>query len=216
MIILHKILPGPILIIPCPACGFTGKKKALLSGNNFGAELWSDGKQIAPMLPEYPYLVRCKKCRKFFFAEDDNSIDELSWGEYNYVDKWKDVKFFKFPTFRQYIAALGSGLDEKYIRYSAFKSFNDYIRKNREHRITPEMREHHHENMNRLSELFATESTDELFSLIEVNRQLGRFDKCKELLEKVNDKDLDWIKEQFAGEIDKKNRKLFKLRQPYY
>ena len=33
------MIPGPILIIPCPQCGHTGKKKTLVSGNTFGAEL---------------------------------------------------------------------------------------------------------------------------------------------------------------------------------
>jgi hypothetical protein len=36
------VLPGPTLIIPCPSCGYPGKKRTLISGNTFGAELWSD------------------------------------------------------------------------------------------------------------------------------------------------------------------------------
>lgn len=39
---------------------------SLISGNTFGSELWSDGKQIAPMLPEISYIQKCPHCGKFF------------------------------------------------------------------------------------------------------------------------------------------------------
>ena len=63
------MIPGPILIIPCPICSFQGKKRTLISGNTFGAELWSDGKQIAPMLPEYPILCKMPEMRILFLHE---------------------------------------------------------------------------------------------------------------------------------------------------
>lgn len=46
------MLPGPTIIIACPLCGQYAKKRTIISGNTFGAKLWSDGKRISPMLPE--------------------------------------------------------------------------------------------------------------------------------------------------------------------
>lgn len=49
------MLPGNPQILTCPYCGQTKNIMSLLSGNTFGAQLWSDNKQIAPMLPEISY-----------------------------------------------------------------------------------------------------------------------------------------------------------------
>src|ERR1035437_3164434 len=88
------MIPSPILIIPCPVCNFIGKKRTLIGGNTFGAQLWSDGKKIAPMLPEYPYLVRCKKCGSFFYTREKDAIGKYSWSDRE-NDKWPDVDFFE-------------------------------------------------------------------------------------------------------------------------
>jgi hypothetical protein len=39
---------------------------SLVSGNTFDSELWSDNKQIAPMLPEISYVQKCPHCRKYY------------------------------------------------------------------------------------------------------------------------------------------------------
>ena len=46
------MMPGPAQILTCPYCGEKKKIMSLLSGNTFGAKLWSDNKKISPMLPE--------------------------------------------------------------------------------------------------------------------------------------------------------------------
>jgi hypothetical protein len=73
--------PGPIIIIPCPICRYPGKKTTLMSGNTIGSVLWSDGKRISPMLPEYPWLVKCRKFGKFFYAEDSDAIHSINWSD---------------------------------------------------------------------------------------------------------------------------------------
>lgn len=52
---------------------------------------------------------------------------------------------------------------------------------------------------------------DELITMIEINRELGKFDKCIELLSKVNDEKYGWLKSKFREEIEKKNTKVFRL-----
>lgn len=204
------MIPGPILIIPCPVCSFQGKKRTLISGNTFGAVLWSDGKKVAPMLPEYPYLVKCRKCGSFFYTREKDAIGEYSWSDQE-KDKWPNVDFFEFPSFTEYFEALGTEIDELYIRHMAFKSYNDYIRNNKEDEITMDMRDLYFDNLKSLLYLFSEEEPKEIFSLIEINRQLGRFEKCKELLNKIDDNEGGELKKLFAQEIEKKNTRLFRL-----
>lgn len=204
------MIPGPIHIIQCPQCGHPGKKSTLMSGNTFGAEFWSDGKQVAPMLPEYPYLVKCIKCGTFFFAEEENAIGQYEWPE-RVEDKWPEAKFFEFPSFHEYFEALGTDIDELYIRYAAFKSYNDYIRENKEDEITQEMKDLNNDNMKSLLCLFSEKEPGELFPLIEINRQLGRFDKCQDLLGKVDETTAGDIKKKFEQEIENRSTRLFRL-----
>ena len=57
---------------------------SLISGNTFGAEIWSDNKQIAPMLPEISYVQKCPHCGKYYiigrqevkYAKDGHSFDQ--------------------------------------------------------------------------------------------------------------------------------------------
>ena len=56
------MLPGPNYIYKCPSCGNFIKIGSLISGNTYGAKLYSDGKRVAPMMPEFPDLTKCKKC----------------------------------------------------------------------------------------------------------------------------------------------------------
>jgi hypothetical protein len=50
--------PGPDYIFECPKCSTLIKRGSLKSGNGFGAKLFSDGKQVAPRLPEFPKLTK--------------------------------------------------------------------------------------------------------------------------------------------------------------
>jgi predicted nucleic-acid-binding Zn-ribbon protein len=66
---------GPDLYYKCPKCGKTSFRGSLLSGNTFGGKFFSDGKLIAPMLPEFPAIIRCKNCKDFYWLSDENQID---------------------------------------------------------------------------------------------------------------------------------------------
>ena len=51
-------------ITSCPHCGGEKEIMSLMSGNYIGAELWSDGKLIAPMLQKPSPVQKCPHCRK--------------------------------------------------------------------------------------------------------------------------------------------------------
>ena len=76
--------PGNPRILVCPFCGKEKAIMSLISGNTFGAEIWSDNKQIAPMLPEISYVQKCPHCGKYYitgrqkvkYAKDGYSFEQ--------------------------------------------------------------------------------------------------------------------------------------------
>jgi len=64
------MLPGPTLIITCPRCNAPHRTGTLQSGNTIGAVYWSDGKMVAPMLPEEPSFTKCTACGSFCWVSD--------------------------------------------------------------------------------------------------------------------------------------------------
>lgn len=53
-------------IVCCPFCGKQKELLSIASGNTFGAVLWSDGKQIAPMLPKVSPVQKCPRCKNYY------------------------------------------------------------------------------------------------------------------------------------------------------
>lgn len=101
-----------------------------------------------------------------------------------------------------------------YLRFMIFRSFNDYSRENREGQVTEEMQMLHEDNLKSLL-FMLDESKDKdinsLITRIEINRELGRFDKCFELLNTITDPKYEKIKSQFMEEVVKKNRRVFRI-----
>ena len=57
---------GFSLVLTCPFCGTKKDVMSLMSGNTFGARLWSDKKQDAPMCPEVSWVQKCPHCGKYY------------------------------------------------------------------------------------------------------------------------------------------------------
>jgi hypothetical protein len=68
------MIPGPDQVIACPCCNGLAKYPTLVSGNTFGAEFWTDGKVICPMLPTPPVIVRCIHCAECYWLDDAEKV----------------------------------------------------------------------------------------------------------------------------------------------
>ena len=81
-------------IVTCPFCGKQKELLSLISGNTFGAVLWSDGKQIAPMLPKVSPVQKCPRCRKYYlyYNQPIKIADHESFttGDLSYQE-WKEA-----------------------------------------------------------------------------------------------------------------------------
>ena len=204
------MLQGPTIIISCPHCGQNAKKRTLISGNTFGAEFWSDGKRIAPMLPDFPSLVLCCKCDKFYWVKDAKKVNEINSYEER-EDKWKEIEYVDFPTFQEYFRALETIPQERFLRLNIWWSYNNYFREGKEKEITHDIECMNNENLNLLLTLLNESDDNDLMMKAEALRCLGRFEESRQLLEKVENPNLREIKEKFLAEINNKNIRVFRL-----
>ncbi len=206
---------GPNMIIACPHCGFPAKIRTYFSWNTLGAVFWSDGKQVAPMKPEIPAFVFCRKCNNLYWIKDAKEICEEKNFK-SFYSHLEEPRYIEFPSFMQFPMALEIIENKKYVRIEMLYCFNNLIRKKKESEITPDMQKIHEADLYALIDLFDENNENELIMKAEVYRNLGLFEKSITLLEKLNNPKLSLIKEKFLTEIKRNNKKLFKLFGPVY
>ena len=71
------MLPGPDQVIARPRWKGSARHMTLRSGNTFGARTWTDGRQVAPMLPHPPPVVRCSHCHHLFWLRQAEKIGSI-------------------------------------------------------------------------------------------------------------------------------------------
>lgn len=65
-------------VLTCPFCGMKKDVLSLISGNTFGARLWSDKKEDAPMCPEVSWVQKCPQCGKYYFLSRQEYVHSES------------------------------------------------------------------------------------------------------------------------------------------
>jgi uncharacterized C2H2 Zn-finger protein len=206
--------PGPDLIYKCPKCGKLLKNRSLMSGNTFGANLFSDGKQVAPMLPEFPHLTKCSKCDTIFWLSDLKEIGECSPIGKTKHNAWKDAEYVQFLDIPDLLRALKQFENDRCAggirRYIQVK-FNDRVRYGKGQLFSNENEKViYEENCKVLIEILGT-SLNETVSKAELHRNLGNFEQCMNLLKDVS-ADFDWLVEKFETECNNRNTLVFLLR----
>lgn len=171
--------PGNPQILTCPHCGKQKEIMSLLSGNTFGATLWSDNKQIAPMLPEISLVQKCPHCGKYFirtrqkakFADEGYSFEQGTLTLPEMIEAFKQLADEGFEN-----------EEEANVRMMLFHAYNDFYYRSKE---TQEIAEDHHS-------IFVEQGRWLLENLIiddvmaaEFYREIGEFEKTREILEKL-------------------------------
>src|SRR5438094_520151 len=72
------MIPGPPRTVACPHCEALAWYMTLVSGNTLGARTWTDGKQVAPMLPHLPAVVKCRRCGRCYWLVDAKEVEKQS------------------------------------------------------------------------------------------------------------------------------------------
>jgi len=201
------MIPGGDNYYECPICGNIISRGTLISGNTVGAQHYSDAKVIASMLPQFPQITKCQKCNSIFWIKDELLVSKPE-------DKKADVA--RFLSIDEYLQALESNTytskgDEFYIRQHIWWKFNDRIRQGKRLFLSENDEEKWKLNLLRLQNLVDSNITGGKLLIIEINRSLGNFDICKELLADIINPDFDWIKEKFEKELAKENTYVVRL-----
>jgi len=171
---------------------------SLMSGNTIGALYYTDGKRIAPMLPDLPYHIKCPKCG-VFFKITNRLIKRPSK---------RDLPNVEFLSIDELRAAIIAGLynaekegskgrkeDDISLRLDLWRAFNDRVRNNSENDITvpwknPDEKTAYETNCRELLILMNEDNNDTFYLLrAELHRNLGEFDECKRIMQKVSEPD---------------------------
>lgn len=181
--------PGPDIVLACPQCEAPIVHFTLASGNTIGAQIWTDGKMMAPMLPQLPAITKCKNCAQYFWLHKARKLGEIPlWGEgrENIPAKWKVAQQVGELTEAEYLEALGRGLainrdQEIHLRTEAWRAGNDLTRFS-ETLESSTRDDESSQNLHQLSILLDESIPRERIIKAEVMRNLGNFKESLRLL----------------------------------
>lgn len=174
------MLPGKPQILTCPYCGQTKEIMSLLSGNTIGAQLWSDNKQIASMLPEISYVQKCPHCKKYFIRSRQKTVYAKSGFS-------AEQGLLSFAEMKEAFAQLSQEKfrdkrEEATVRMMLHHAYNDYYFRDGSHRTVAEAdKKLFQENALWLIGNFITDNVMKA----EFYREAGDMEKAKDLIEKV-------------------------------
>ncbi|GBD35943.1 hypothetical protein HRbin36_01059 [bacterium HR36] len=211
------MLPGPDQVITCPHCGFLAKQRTLISGNTIGAILWSDGKLEAPMLPEFPAVVRCRGCKRFYWVDEARVKGEIEpFGYQSQHLELQRAEYTQHLTIDEYIEALDTGVGsdmqkERYLRVHFWWAVNDLVRGNANAQIPVRYIQKLRENLAKLSVLLDENDPNERIMKAEIARETGDFTRAIQLLEDVP-AEFKWVADSLMELSKKKNSLVTQLR----
>lgn len=201
------MIPGNDKYFECPICTTTVYNPTLISGNTFGASLFSDGKREAPMLPDFPSITACPNCDHIYWL---NQQSECGPKEDNSVYR------AEFLNAIQLEEAIKNGLaeeleDEKYLRMQIMWSINDRLREGMPMLPTDELKSIWENNQVRLLQILDARMLNDRILIAEIHRNNGDFDRSLELINTIENPDLLWLVNAFKDQIEKKNKWMFQF-----
>ena len=195
------MLPAHSALLRCPHCGALKEVLQLMSGNTIGATLWSDGKEIAPMLPRVSRIQRCPTCSKYFFY----SLDVTSGTSNRYGSQSGELPL---EYLKQALTQLQpTGNDEHILRINILWAFNDRYGDMEQSDIPIEEWEYHVDNVHHLVQM----DIDALLRA-ELFREIGDFEQAIQILQSHEVADnLKDLQRQLLQQAQQHNRKIFVL-----
>lgn len=204
------MLPGPTLYFECQNCESIISKSSLLSGNTFCSELYSDGKSIAPMLPQFPRVTKCVNCNSIVWLESNNQVKNEPKPK-NHI-----ISPANFLSIKESFEAL-RGLDlfdnERiiHLRMHIYWSFNDRTRRKEELFIVDSDKLYYILNIQRLMNLLPFDTLDSQILKAEMYRNMSRFEECKKTLNNINSEEFDGFVKKISEACDKNISEVIQL-----
>ena len=191
----------PRITSRCPFCKGLYKDWVYASWNTFGAKFYSDGIFIGPMTPTHHFAYKCKFCNKYFLARD---LIELSYPEKLFYNDPKNDNLPEVAYASSYAIDESDYVEIENMLANGFfypeNATEDYKKEsnliacinlwraynNSRDKISDDK---YIDNCLKILSLSSMNDDNKIIMCAEINRNIGRFDKCKELLEKVSDKE---------------------------
>ena len=195
------MLPAHSALLRCPHCGALKEVLQLMSGNTIGATLWSDAKQIAPMLPRVSYIQRCPICGKYFFYTQE--VEAGTSNNYGGGTGKLPLEYLK-----QALTQLQpTGNEEHILRINILWAFNDRYGDMEQSDIPIEEWEYHVDNVHHLVQM----DIDALLRA-ELYREIGDFEQAIQILQSLEVEDqMKGLQRQLLRQAQQHNRKVFVL-----
>ena len=209
------MLPGPTSLYQCPNCDNQLSQESIMSGNTLGARVFSDGKMIARMLPDFPNLTKCEKCNHIFWLSKLEKTTSYRWGTIR-NDGSKRVDRAKFLDLDDYYRAFDVGVVENkreacIVRKRIWWAYNDRIRSG----VSIFQDEHDEkrwkENCQILQSLLDSSDVNQKMMIAEIHRNLGHFEACITILQSISNEKLQWAKDLMILECQQKNKWVVEL-----
>ncbi len=209
---------GPTSVYKCPKCGNLFKNSSVKSSFSMGGFLYSDGQLIESMAPKSLTLTKCQKCNTYLWLNKLEDINTKKW-QHPIKPEWRKADFAKFLTIEENFDALKQGIaenkdEEKYIRKQIWWEYNDRKSENQKMFIDENDELMWRENCIALSKLLNFNDTNQRIMIAEINRNLGNFDKCIDIINTIDDTEINWVKEKYITECKKKNKWVILLNNP--
>lgn len=215
-------MPGPDQVVACPVCKGLASHQTLFSGNMLAARVWTDGKEIAPMMPSPPAVVKCRHCEECYWLAEAEKVGTFYWWEDHDEDvnpDWLEAKEVQEPTEEEYFRALEIGLaknpdQEKTLRILAWWRRNDAFR---DHLGTDagdivSTSETWRKNLEILAHILDEEDENDSLMKAEVLRELGEFESAKRILGRVNSSEAAKIVRELRSLCDNGDTSVRELR----
>lgn len=203
------MLPGPNQVVACPSCKGLAQYMTLESGNTFGARLWTDGKQIAPMMPRPPAVAKCRHCADCYWLADAEAIGTyIPWDEEDkkFHPDWVAAPAIKEPTEDEYYEILEKCVDkhpdrEKSLRIFAWWRRNDAFRDMGDGEPNPPASDSKkwRDNLEALAPLLTEDGDHDRLMKVEVLRELGQFEAAEQLLSQIDAPEVAEVVAQFRS-----------------
>lgn len=207
------MLPGPNQIVACPHCEALAQYGTLISGNTFGARVWTDGKQIAPMLPHPPAVAKCRHCAECYWLADAREVGTIDpWGdESNQSDPiWRAAPEVEEPSETDFYVALNKGLanddqQERELRILAWWRRNDVYRDGVRGAKQTTLTEEGRRNLVELVRMLDEADESDRIMKAEALRELGEFKAAGEILDRVTSEEYAAVVRQLRQLCDNRD-----------
>jgi hypothetical protein len=204
------MIPGPDQIVACPHCGGLAKYLTLVSGNTFRARVWTDGKQVAPMLPRPPAIVKCRHCAECYWLADAREVGTIEpWGSGEEIidPAWTAAQEVEEPSEDEYYRAIEKGLarnveQERNARIFAWWRRNDAFRELAPTRCETTVPAASKRNLEDLTTLLQESDENDCVMKAEVLRELGDFEFAKRVLSRVTSAEFNAVVRQLRTLCD--------------